>query len=978
MSSSSGSDSTKYIQVYAGVVYPLVFCMCIGLVYYYRDPRMNKVTSVLCVLTHFCTFGILFTVPMDIATVVTDRRIVSEESSVESYVYDILQLNQVYNALFVIILVMTSAVLVFMEYYDTDGYFTWVSRVTHSLQRMVIDQGMAIVVALILLGVLIGQKVVPASAAALELSLIIVTNIIYEAFLMFLLGYGLVEFPRGLWMHGNLKRSLTHAQTIAYNDFKNMSNSQIAISQVVANILKTKAEKEIAINRDPTLKEAMDVLVGDCPSEFRSMRHGEVQVRVLPFPPLLTTPAGLARPPSLRDRGSLLRLPCQVDKNHEVTVAVLARLRTELNVAVEDYRIVQSQVEATKLEAYRLMNIEEAKATDAQTIKWTETGKESTAWEYRWYVTIRPILYRLAGVVAALMSVLSLIGIISSMTGAQANSSPFFLALHMPRANWSAIAIFVIITLGYATFVAYWSLMQMQFGGAMRLQFRRTSAVCLSFSTRMCARLASPLAFFYLGWVAESGLTEGKWLFKPIPPTVTYANVTTSSFHLVNGHNVTTHHNVTVAVVTDNDVLMRSSFSNFYQIYKIGVFVVAFRSVFPVLLLLIMILVIFNVLNWLLVKLRLSAMQMGTLVVPEEQLAEGKRKLDQYKVSTERTMQRGDLKARIQESLAASRAQEEGKAGTVKEKDKDAPTAPALVSTAGKQQTAGKSSLLQVQVRSDQLGRFDADDDDDDADGMDTARAAILSRQPREINGIVERKEHSGVFGLSHAWRPYKCAIMPPGMMVFQTVTNEHGAQPQKGAPKQPPRPIDLSLVIAFTPGEEAKNHGRIHDVESRLNLELSDDVVKLKFKSAQDMKDWKVRLDTSYRRCAVPQPYLHTSRPSSPTACAPGRAATVEGVEHRHGRTHRVRGPRPQKRAGFAPHRHRRGTARPFRGHAAGGTQNRGNPSGGFDDEVHWQGPGRLVHTLTPAAGSFPIHSDKPLTLLSMVSCFHFFPHFF
>ena len=167
----------------------------------------------------------------------------------------------------------------------------------------------------------------------------------------------------------------------------------------------------------------------------------------------------------------------------------------------------------------------------------------------------------------------------------------------------------------------------------------------------MCARLAAPLAFFYLSWLAESGLIDGAFLYKQIPPTYVQQNVTITTTQLINNHNVTSRHNVTQTITINNDIIMRSSFSNFYQIYKIGVFKTAFRSVFPVLLLVIMILVIFNVLNWILVRLRLSYMQMGTLVVPEDQLIEGKRKLEQYKVSTERTLQRGALKTKIQESM---------------------------------------------------------------------------------------------------------------------------------------------------------------------------------------------------------------------------------------------------------------------------------------------------------------------------------------
>jgi hypothetical protein len=40
----------------------------------------------------------------------------------------------------------------------------------------------------------------------------------------------------------------------------------------------------------------------------------------------------------------------------------------------------------------------------------------------------------------------------------------------------------------------------------MELVPRRTTPESLSFNVRMCARLAAPLAFFYLGWISENGM----------------------------------------------------------------------------------------------------------------------------------------------------------------------------------------------------------------------------------------------------------------------------------------------------------------------------------------------------------------------------------------------------------------------------------------------------------------------------------------
>lgn len=110
-----------------------------------------------------------------------------------------------------------------------------------------------------------------------------------------------------------------------------------------------------------------------------------------------------------------------------------------------------------------------------------------------------PILLRLLAILLAFFSFFSFLGVISTMTGVANNSSVYFLAVHSGNPSFSGVLIFILVSMGYAVYVTLWSLFQMQFAGMMHLVPHRTSAVCLSFNARMCARLAAPLAFFYLG-----------------------------------------------------------------------------------------------------------------------------------------------------------------------------------------------------------------------------------------------------------------------------------------------------------------------------------------------------------------------------------------------------------------------------------------------------------------------------------------------
>ncbi len=110
-----------------------------------------------------------------------------------------------------------------------------------------------------MLGILLGQKIVPNNADALKLAAIIVTNILYEFFLMFLLAYAFVEFPRSLWNRSNLDGYLLKIQQKAAADFKHISDAQLTVSLVVSDVLKTKSQ--LSSYADQTLNHAMEILV---------------------------------------------------------------------------------------------------------------------------------------------------------------------------------------------------------------------------------------------------------------------------------------------------------------------------------------------------------------------------------------------------------------------------------------------------------------------------------------------------------------------------------------------------------------------------------------------------------------------------------------------------------------------------------------------------------------------------------------------
>lgn len=101
---------------------------------------------------------------------------------------------------------------------------------------------------LIVLGILLGQNVVGNNADALKLAAIIVTNTVYEAFLMFLIAYALIEYPRSIWSQSDLDQYLQQTQNKAAAEFKDISDTKLEVSLVVASVLKTKTQVRFDIH----------------------------------------------------------------------------------------------------------------------------------------------------------------------------------------------------------------------------------------------------------------------------------------------------------------------------------------------------------------------------------------------------------------------------------------------------------------------------------------------------------------------------------------------------------------------------------------------------------------------------------------------------------------------------------------------------------------------------------------------------------
>lgn len=118
--SGSGSTSSASIDAYLGIILPLLFIFCVLVVRYYAEPNFPYFSYFSLTIGYFSAFAIMLLVPLDIGVTVVDRRSTAVgQDPIYNSNHSILA--AAYNAFFSLVLIFGSIVLVFEEYYNTDG-----------------------------------------------------------------------------------------------------------------------------------------------------------------------------------------------------------------------------------------------------------------------------------------------------------------------------------------------------------------------------------------------------------------------------------------------------------------------------------------------------------------------------------------------------------------------------------------------------------------------------------------------------------------------------------------------------------------------------------------------------------------------------------------------------------------------------------------------------------------------------------------
>jgi hypothetical protein len=84
--------------------------------------------------------------------------------------------------------------------------------------------------------------------------------------------------------------------------------------------------------------------------------------------------------------------------------------------------------------------------------------------------------------------------------------------------------------------------------------------------------------------------------------------------------------------------------------------------------------------------------------------------------------------------------------------------------------------------------------------------------------------------GFSGSWTLYRCVIMAPGVLVFNPIAGSNSSDSKS----KMPAPIDLTLVVNFVVPKSKDTK-----LNTKLVLEMSDEIVRIRFRSVQDLEEW-------------------------------------------------------------------------------------------------------------------------------------------
>ncbi|KAJ1461639.1 hypothetical protein M885DRAFT_506688 [Pelagophyceae sp. CCMP2097] len=550
-------------------------------------------TYILVGLGAFSMCALITLVPFDLALALETRESRADSGLVQDYQKHSKRMRKMYAVVYWTCLTMSTVCLPFTEQYNASGHVTGLGRWLDAAKKMAVEWVAMLAAFIVFLAIVFASGKV-ASGAAVQVAVVAATNTAYSLVVVSLLGVGLVELPKAFWLKGSPDRELARMHDRAAAEFAALKDASVVASAVAANAIKT-------------LEVVERSGVGD---REKHGRNAKINADALSRDVVALAEAGFKSSACGEARTNKSR-------GGKITDAwAVADMRRDLAAARAQYNSAEGAVERVKCRVYYLEDVQAARLSNERTIKWGFGRAPSGLSGWRWHTAAVPVLHRFCGIAAAAFSCALLTSEIGAAVpatrrGLQVSAFAAMAHLGVQRDGEAGAAIASAACLGYMVLCLFKAVSLMKIRGYLDINARqRTPPRVLSFAVRQVGTLAAPLAYNYLATMREVG--QRNTLPRP-------------------------HH--------AGDI--RTSFARFY-VSKMGTVTGGFDRVAACLVVVVALLHAFNVLNLLLVKLKLGAYQFGAdlAAVDDAERRDGQTRLARDRQRLENAASRGELRAK--------------------------------------------------------------------------------------------------------------------------------------------------------------------------------------------------------------------------------------------------------------------------------------------------------------------------------------------
>ena len=465
-----------FLAEYTPVFAFLIIVLCICFIREYADRKQYEIHNYPTIfLAYFCSVSIMFLSPADLALTIRGRHHHTEEDRVRYLNYTSSDLKTIYATL-VYCSIALNPILFFQEFYTVSGYHAVSDRIVDTVKRLS-KIGFAFLIFSLVILLVLTQSGNYAGTDAIRVWLTSVQNVYGLFIIVFLLGYGLVEFPKAVWFAGSFDRRLNQKEASVALAMQNLETANFAMVKLIGDVLRTRDHFDR--NGDAELAEFMDAVVDHCPEKLMGKKN--------------------------RQGRALL------GENDKITKHSLATLHTRIIKGRANYNALQGRVERLKQTVRNLHDIKnsELREDGVQKITWSLGRAEGSHLEWLWHIKIKDPFCKVSSIIFATLSFTVVMSELGMMAGKSAEINWWYMALNDSRNNAASVIFLSLIPLTYITFLVFWSLFRMRLPGMMiMVNGQQSSPKSMSFVARRAVGIAAPLIYLFYGMIFEADQTN--------------------------------------------------------------------------------------------------------------------------------------------------------------------------------------------------------------------------------------------------------------------------------------------------------------------------------------------------------------------------------------------------------------------------------------------------------------------------------------